>query len=65
MFRLGPMKREQATTVYIPDAKPEDLPESFLFLDVDRNYHEPTIRPTRPWSAGSEQLSEISRSRTI
>ncbi len=39
-LRFGPMKREQAVAQFVPDAKLEDLPASFLFLDVDRVYND-------------------------
>ena len=45
MFRFGPMKREQASAQAMPNAPVDDLPESFLFLDLDRNYHEQTDEP--------------------
>jgi hypothetical protein len=37
-LRVGPMTREQAVAQHIPDAKLEDLPENFLFVDLDRFY---------------------------
>jgi len=64
-FRIGPMTREQAMAVYLPDSKPEDLPESFLFLDLDRSYNDksyPAIEAPDRWEKALRKNFEIAGS---
>lgn len=61
-FRFGPMTRAQAASVYMPDAPQEDLPENFLFLDLDRNYNEKTFpadEAITQWQRNIERNLEI------
>jgi hypothetical protein len=41
VFRLGPMKVDQAITQVFRDKDPDHYPPQFLFFDIDRLYREP------------------------
>jgi hypothetical protein len=61
-LRVGPMTREQAVAQNIPEAKLEDLPESFLFFDLDRSFNDkpfPSGEAVDRWTKALDKNLEI------
>jgi hypothetical protein len=60
-FRVGPGTREQFAATF-PWLQRENFPDSFLFLDLDRNYHEtvvPAVEAVERWRKTAERNLEI------